>query len=80
MRGHRSKTEEKACQERWGRDDPSGVSRDLPAPLALAKRAAFDAQARRQDFKRDRPLAQPFVPCKGVGSNLGPGCLNGEDR
>lgn len=78
LRAYRSDREEAKCRERWVKDNAYGDNAP-PAALALKGQDDLDAQARIQKFQRERPLARPFVPCKGPGSNFSSGCLQSSE-
>ncbi len=44
--------------------------------LSAEARAAFDAAVHAQEEARSSRMQEPFVPCKGAGSNLDRGCIN----
>ncbi|MCX8499923.1 MAG: hypothetical protein ORN25_11195 [Caulobacteraceae bacterium] len=74
LKSIRSDADQTRCLEKWGR-----MARDLPTPERLApidprKRAEYDEIARQQALFKERTLPNPFVPCKGPGSNFGLGC------
>lgn len=70
-----SAAERDACQRRMA-EQPRiiGPKLDLIDPL---KRKAYDQQAAADARRRDHegPMSAPVIPCSGVGSNFGVGCV-----
>lgn len=66
--------ERAACERKMAQTPPVGAYVDPIPPL---KRGAYDRQAAADARRRDHegPMRDMFVPCEGVGSNFGIGCL-----
>ncbi len=70
----RSDADKIRCLQQWGRAARDQSTPDRLAPMDRLKRSEYDEIARRQAKLKERTLPNPIVPCKGPGSNFGPGC------